>query len=74
MPQQFEVASAEQMGDVRLLAREEVVETDHIVAHRYESVTEMAAKKAGAAGDENAFERGHGVFFTEFWMRLRVSG
>ena len=61
VPQQFEVGLREQVGDVRLLTREEVVDADHVVAHRHEAVAEMAAEKAGAAGDEDAFDRRHEV-------------
>ena len=56
---QLEVRPAEQMGDVRLLAGEEVVEADHVVPLLDQPLAEVRAEKAGAAGDQNAFQRGH---------------
>jgi len=40
---EFKVAAAKQMGDVGLLAREEVVNADDVVAHAHEPLTEMAS-------------------------------
>ena len=53
---ELEVAPAEQMGDVRLLAGEEVVDADHVVAGVDESLAEVAAEEAGPAGNENPLD------------------
>ncbi len=63
MPHEFEVLPAEQMGHVGLLAREEVVDADHVVAVVDELFAEVAAEEAGAAGDEDSLERGHATDF-----------
>ena len=59
VPEELEIAAAEQVGDVRLLAREEVVDADHVVPHLHETVAEMAAEKAGTAGDEDPLDGWH---------------
>ena len=46
-----------QMGDVVGVPGDEVVEPDHRVAVREESVAEMRAEKAGGAGDEHSHAR-----------------
>ena len=51
---QFEVRLAQQVGDVRLLAGEEVVQADHVVAFVDQPLAEVRAEKAGPAGDQNA--------------------
>jgi hypothetical protein len=63
MAEELEVAAAEEVGDVRLLAREEVVDADDVVPGFHEPFAEMAAEKAGAAGDENPLDGGHGWVF-----------
>jgi hypothetical protein len=52
---QLEIRVVEEMGDVVLGAGEEVVETDDVVAFGEQTLAEMAAEEAGAAGDEDAF-------------------
>ena len=61
VPQQFKIFVAKQMGDIRLLAGEEVVHADNIVAVSHESLAEMAAEKSGTTSDQNPFEQGHNV-------------
>jgi hypothetical protein len=56
---ELEVGLREQVRDVGLLAGEEVVDADHVVARGHEPVAEMAAEKAGASGHEHALDRGH---------------
>ena len=58
---EIEVRLREKVGDVRLLAREEVVDADHVVTFADEPLAEMATEEAGAASDENPLERRHGV-------------
>ena len=60
MPDQLEVRPAEQVGDVGLLAGEEVVEADDVVPLLDQPLAEVRAEEAGAAGDQNAFDVGHG--------------
>ena len=43
------------MGDVVLGPGEEVVETDDVVAFGEQTLAEVTAEEAGAAGDQNAF-------------------
>lgn len=50
---QLEIGSFEQMDDVRFLAREKIVETDHIMAVVDQSFAEMRAEKTGTASNEN---------------------
>jgi hypothetical protein len=52
---QFEVGLIEQVVDVGLLAGEEVVEADDVVALLDESIAQVRAEEPGAAGDENTF-------------------
>ena len=59
VPQKLEVAAAEQMSHVRLLAGEKVVDADDIMPHVDQTFTEVAAKKASTAGDENPFNGWH---------------
>ena len=56
---ELEVALAEEVGDVRILAVLEVVDADDVVAGRDQPVAEVAAEEAGAAGDENPLHRRH---------------
>jgi hypothetical protein len=58
---ELEVRLLEQVGDVRLLTGEEVVDADHVVPLGHEPLTEVAAEEAGPAGDENSFDGGHGT-------------
>ena len=55
MPHQFEGRRVEQMRDVVLLARVEIVDAQHVVAVRHEAFAQVRAEEAGAAGDEHAF-------------------
>ena len=54
---QLEIRLVEQMLNVELLAGEEVIDADDVVALGYETVTQVRAEKSGAAGDEDAFNR-----------------
>ena len=56
MPHQIEIRPAEQVGDVRLLAGEEIIEADHVVPLLHQPLAEVRAEKTGPAGDQNAFE------------------
>ena len=56
---QLEVGAAEQVGDVRLLAGEEVVQADDVVPALEQPLAEMGAEKAGPAGDQNPFDGRH---------------
>lgn len=59
-PDQLEVRLAEQVADIGLLARKEIVEANDIVSLGDQPFAEMGAEKPGAAGAKDAFERGHG--------------
>ena len=59
--EELEVRLREQMGDVGLLAREEVVDADHVVPLGDQSFAEVAAEEAGAARDEDSLQGRHGV-------------
>ena len=59
--EELEVRLREEVGDVRLLAREEVVDADHVVTCIDEPLAQMAAEEAGATGDEDPLEGRHGV-------------
>ena len=61
MPDQLEVRPAQQVGDVRLLAGEEVVEADHVVPLVDQPLAQVRAQKPGPAGDQNAFDLRHGI-------------
>ena len=50
---EFEGGAAEEMGDVLLPAREEIVETDYLVAVADESLAKVGTDEPGASGDEN---------------------
>jgi hypothetical protein len=54
---ELEIRFVEQVGDVVFLAGEEVVEADDVMALGDEAIAEVRAEEAGAAGDEDAFER-----------------
>ena len=54
VPQEFKARVGQQVGDVLLPAGEQVVEADDLVAIADQPVAEVAAQKAGAAGDEDA--------------------
>ena len=51
---ELELLSPDQMGDVVRRAGDEIVHTHHPVTLCEEAVTEMGAKEAGGAGDEDA--------------------
>jgi hypothetical protein len=51
---EFKIWIRQQVRDVPLLAGEEIIEADDLVAVVQEPVAEVRAEKAGAAGDENA--------------------
>jgi hypothetical protein len=55
---QLEVRAFQQMGDVVLGPGEEVVETNHVVAFGEQTLAEVAAEEAGAAGNEDTFSQG----------------
>jgi hypothetical protein len=57
VPDQLEVGFAQQVGDVRLLAGEKVVEADHVVPEFHQPLAQMGTEKPGTAGDQNTFER-----------------
>jgi hypothetical protein len=59
MPHELEIRPIQEMGDVCLLAREEIIETDHVVFLLDQSLAEVRPEKAGAAGDENSLKRRH---------------
>ena len=59
--EELEVGLREEMGDVGLLAREEVVDADHVVALGDQPLAEVAAEEAGASSDEDPLEGRHGV-------------
>jgi hypothetical protein len=47
--------------DVLLGAGEEIVDAQHVVAFVEQALTEVTAKETGAAGDEDAFSKVHGL-------------
>jgi hypothetical protein len=54
VPHEFEGGAVEEMGDVPLSAREEIVEADYLVTVADEPVAQVGTDKPGASGDENA--------------------
>ena len=57
MPNQLEPRVADQMCDILLRAREEIVDADDIVALLDQPIAKMAAEKAGTSRNENGFIR-----------------
>src|SRR5262245_37464879 len=55
---EFKVRLVQQMLDVRLLAGEEVVNANDIIAARDEPIAEVRPEEAGAASDEDALDHG----------------
>lgn len=53
---QFEVLVADPVLDVALVAGEEVVHRDHLVALQHQSVHKMTADEAGSTGHENSLQ------------------
>ena len=53
---QLEVRAGQQMGDIRLLAGEEVVQADHVVTVFQQPLAEVGAEKTSSAGDQNPFD------------------
>ena len=68
VPNQLKVRFAQQMRDVRLLAGEEIVQADHVVAHRDQPFAEVGAQKTGAAGDKNSLDHGLGLEGLRGWI------
>ena len=56
---QLEVGPAKQVGDVRLLAGEEVVQADDVVPPLQQPLAEMRAEKAGPAGHQDSSDHRH---------------
>ena len=59
--EELEVGLREEVGDVGFLAREKVVDADHVVSQGDQPFAEVAAEEAGAASDEDPLEGRHGV-------------
>ena len=53
---ELEVRPADQVFDVGLLAREEIIEAEHLMPLIDEAITEMRAEEAGAAGNKNPLD------------------
>ena len=51
---QLEVRAVEQMGDVRLLAGEKIVQADDVMPSLQQPFAEVGAEKTGPAGNENS--------------------
>ncbi|MGB5084695.1 MAG: hypothetical protein WBO09_08795 [Methylocystis silviterrae] len=70
MTDQFEARMADQVLDVVLGAREEVVDTDHVVAIGNKTVAQMRAKETRAASNENGFSFRHNLCSHDLlWLR-----
>ena len=53
-PHEFKARVVFQVFDVALAAGEQVVDADHFIAAGQDAVDQVAAQKAGAAGDQDA--------------------
>ena len=69
MPNELEVLRTQKMRDIRLLAREKIVEANHIMAHRYKAITQMGTKKSGAASHKNSLDH-RGRVYRRYGQRL----
>ena len=56
MANQFKIRLAQQVGDIGLLAREEIIEADHVVPGRDQSLAEMRTQESGTAGHKNTLD------------------
>ena len=56
---QFEVRVRKQVDDIFLLAGEEIVQTDHIVAPLNEPIAQVRAEKSSSAGNQYALDCSH---------------
>ena len=56
VPDEFEIRRFQQVSDVALLAGEEIVEADHVVACLDHPLAQMGAQKAGPAGNQDAVD------------------
>ena len=54
--QKFEISLTQQMCDVRLLAGEEIVDANHVMAVGDQPLAQVRAQKAGSTGNHNAFD------------------
>ena len=61
VPHEIEIRPAQQVGDVRLLAGEEIVQADHVVTLLDQPLAQVRTEKPGTAGDQNALNLGHRV-------------
>jgi hypothetical protein len=63
---QLEQRVAHQVGDVALGAGEEIVDAEHVMAISQQSIAQVRAQEAGAAGNENLL---HGASFNHSEVR-----
>ena len=55
MPDQLKVGVVEEVGNIALGAREEIIQRNHLVAFGQQAFAEKGAEEAGASGDKGAF-------------------
>jgi len=55
MADDLKTGAADEMGDITLRAREEVIEADHLMSVIEEAFAQVRADETGAPGDEYAF-------------------
>ena len=56
VPNLFKVRFTQEVGDVRLLAGEKIIDANHVMLFGNESFAEMRTEKTCAASYKNAFE------------------
>ena len=68
---QLKIRLREQVSDVGLLARKEVVDADYVLSGFHEPVTEVGAEESGAASYQYPFDHGNKIP-DDGWMRIVV--
>jgi hypothetical protein len=58
MAHELEERIAEQVRYVRLAARKQIVDAQHVVSRLQQGIAKMRAQKSGTAGDENFLHAG----------------
>jgi hypothetical protein len=69
---QLKVRLVQQMSDVRLLAGEEVVDTDDVMSFGNQPLGQVRAEESGAASDQDSFQGSHSIGLS--WVGERGEG
>jgi hypothetical protein len=69
VPHEIKVGLRQQVRDVRLLAGEEIIDTDDVMSLLNQPLAQMRPKKTGPAGDENAMDAWHAEAFDRVSIR-----